>query len=155
MLTTSQVGSLVRVGLGEGLSANKMLTSLREAGSGIRRQSFLQLVGEVRAAGAAAGELAAAPLESQLEASRYVTWHGGATNTYLHRVSLFVRQDVEGNLEVVTKNFDILSSERLTPAEAVRQAVDIFNTNTGSENYSSEQLLGAELRGAYHQEGGG
>lgn len=152
-LTRSNLGSLVSRGLSEGLSANSMLATLKEAGGGIRRQSFLQLVGEVRAADASAGELALAPLDNVLAEENYAQWSGGATDTYLHRVSLFVRQEQEGSLEVMTKKFDIVSSERLSPAEAIRQAQDIFDTNTGTDNYPSEELLGAELRGAYHQLG--
>lgn len=153
LLTRSQLGSLVGVGLREGLSGNEMLRQLVGAGSGIRRQSFLQLVGEVRNAQASAAELALAPVETPLGAERYTDWQGGATDSYLHRVSLYVREQEEGGLSVITKNFDIISSTPLSPAEAVQRAQDIFNTNTGSDNYPDEELLGAELRGAYHQLG--
>lgn len=150
-LTRSQIGSLIRTGFESGASGASILRGLRDVGLGIREGSFYELAGEVRSAMAQAESMASIPLDQTLTPENYAVWHGGAADTYLHRVSLLIRESEEGVLSVIRKNFDVLSDTPLSQAEAVLRATELFEENTGSQNYPTQELLGAVMRGAYHQ----
>lgn len=154
-LTRSDLASLVSQGLRSGLSGNRMLSEAQSLGVGIRRADFLGLVGEVRSAIANESAIAALSMTEVADEALITRWTGGATDTYLHRVSMFVREGVPGDKSVVRHDFDILSDHVLTKAEAEQRAQDIFTNGQVDDNYADQELLGSELRNIYHQEGNG
>ena len=154
-LTRSDLASLVSQGLRSGLSGNRMLSEAQSLGVGIRRADFLGLVGEVRSAIANESAISALSMTAVAEEALVTQWTGGATNTYLHRVSMFVREGVPGDKSVVRHDFDILSDHILTKAEAQQRAEDIFINGQVDDKYPDQELLGSELRNIYHQQGNG
>ena len=149
----SMSASLIRQGLNEGLSGNAILSAMQEAGLGIRRQSFYQLLGEVRASSALADAWSGAPLD-QIPSDDLVTdWTGGRADSYLSRVYMYVRTNVGGVLSVERRGVSIVTNELITPGDALAAAQSLYEENSESENYANEQLLGAEFGGVYHQLG--
>ena len=147
------LASAVRQGLSEGVSATEMLNSIRAAGGSIRTQSFYQLVGEVRAASARAGEWATAPLDQIPGQDLVQDWTGGQADTYLNRVYMYVRTSVGGVLSVERRGVSILTRDAISPSDALAMAQQLYEENSDSENYANEQFLGAEFGGVYHQLG--
>jgi hypothetical protein len=154
-LTRSDLASVIKIGINQGLSGNTMLSTAQALGVGIRRVDFLQLVGEVRSSIAGETAIQALSLTQAADESMVTQWEGGATNTFLHRVTLYVREGPPGVKEVMTHNFDILSDRIMTAQEATSQAQDIFNEGLSTDNYSDQELLGSELRNIFHQTGAG
>lgn len=145
------LASLINQGLGEGMSANAMLRQARELGIGIQRQSFLRLVGEVRNA---------TSLETDWGTFRggvvpgedaFAEWTGGAPGTYLYRTTVFAREKTEAGYEIRQLNFDVLSNDIISPDEALRRAQQDFEGGTVLDQYSNQEYLGGEVRGAYRQ----
>lgn len=151
---TPLYASAIRAGLNEGMNGSEILSSLRDAGFGIRTQSFYQLLGEVRASTALAGDWSAAPLDQLPGEGLVQEWSGGATDTYLSRIYMYVRTNVGGQLSVERRGVSILTNELITPGDALSMAQELYEENSDSENYANEQLLGAEFGGVYHQTGG-
>jgi hypothetical protein len=148
----SMLAPLVRQGLSEGMSANAMLRELRAAGLGLRRQSFLQLVGEVKGSTERAGAWAGVDLTAMPGADMIQEWHGGQSETYLHRVYAYYRSREAGDLSVYRKGFSILSRSPMTPAQAIASAADLWGEGDTSGDYAQD-LLGFEFSGIYHQLG--
>jgi hypothetical protein len=150
-LGNNLLAPIVQQGINEGLSGNAMLSAIKGAGLGIRRSSFLDLVGGVRAAALAAPDVAAMSLDQLPTAEQIVNWRGGKAGTYLYRTNVFTRErDDLGNFHFEQKSWDIQSSSLLTPQEVNDQVTDQFNANT--DDYPAE-LLGVTLRGVYLQGG--
>jgi hypothetical protein len=135
------------------MSGNAMLSSAQEAGVGIRRADFLSLVGEVRAATANASAIQALAVDEVAQEAQVTQWEGGATNTYLHRITMYVREGEPSMQTVVQRNFDVLSDHILSAAEATESAESIFNGGKEDDNYADQELLGSELRNIFHQQG--
>lgn len=151
---TPLLASMVRQGLTEGLSGSAMLNAIRDAGVGIRTQSFYQLVGEVRASAARAEQWSGAALDRLPSSELVQEWTGGQSDTYLSRVYMYVRTRATGELAVERRGVSIVTNELITPGDALSMAQDLYAENADNENYSNEQLLGAEFGGVYHQLGG-
>ncbi len=147
------LASIVRQGLNDGLSGNEMLRQVQAAGLGIQRSSFLQLVGEVRSSASMAERWSTLPLDQVPGPEDIVDWAGGATDTYLHRVYMYVRTNEAGQLAVERRGVSLLTREPLSPADALAMAQDLYDENADNDNYSGDQLLGAEFGGIYHQLG--
>lgn len=130
-----------------------MLAAIRETGAAVRDSSFYQLVGEVRASRSLTEAWGTAPLD-QLPASNLIQdWHGGATDTFLNRVYMYVRTSEGGELAVERRGVSVLTHELITPADALAMAQDLYDENADNDNYANEQFLGAEFGGVYHQLG--
>lgn len=152
-LERGYLASLVTQGLTEGLSANAMLRDFQQAGIGIRRANFLQLVGEVRSAQAGRDVWSTLAGNSIPEAGAFSTWSGGSANTYLYRTTVYARSGIPGEKSVTSLNFDVLSSEPITPDEAVRRARNQFDSGSVTTYGSDQEYLGGEVRGGYFQTG--
>jgi hypothetical protein len=154
-LTRSDLASLVNEGIRNGLSGNAMQAMASEAGVGIRRSDFQQLVTEVRSSIANESAIQALGANEIADESLVTQWTGGATDTYLHRVTLYVREGPPGNKEIMLHNFDILNDHIMSGAEAVASAQELFVNGQADDNYADQELLGADMRNIYHQQGGG
>lgn len=130
-----------------------MLGAVRQAGVGVRTQSFYQLLGEVRASAARAEQWSGAALDQLPGRELIQDWTGGQTETYLNRVYMYVRTHVEGELAVERRGVSILTNELITPGDALSMAQDLYAEGAESDNYANETLLGAEFGGVYHQLG--
>ena len=140
-------------GLSEGLSGRAMLATIRQSGAAIRDSAFYQLVGEVRASQALTSAWGQAALD-QIPGSELIQeWHGGATDTYLNRVYMYVRTNVDGEQAIERRGVSVLTKELITPEDALSMAQDLYDENADNENYANEQFLGAEFGGVYHQVG--
>lgn len=149
----SLLASAVSAGLNEGMSGRAMLAALRESGTAIRDSSFYQLVGEVRSSQALTAAWSSAPLD-QIPGSELIQeWHGGATDTYLNRVYMYVRTNDGGEFSVERRGVSVLTKELITPEDALGMAQDLYEENAENDNYADEQFLGAEFGGVYHQVG--
>jgi hypothetical protein len=153
--TRSQLGSLVSQGLSEGLSGRTMLSVLQENGLGVRRGDFYDLLGEVRAAQSMGETWSSLPLDLVPDESVATVWTGGATNTYLYRVRMYIREGGSEGMGFYQGNFDVVTDELITPAEALERAADQFNSGVSSDNYPNQELWGQSLGGIYHQLGQG
>lgn len=149
----SLLAPLMRQGLQEGLSGQAMLGAIRQAGAGVRTQSFYQLLGEVRASAARAEQWSGAALDQLPTHDMVQQWTGGQTDTYLNRVYMYVRTHVEGELAVERRGVSILTNELITPGDALAMAQELYADNADSDNYANETVLGAEFGGVYHQLG--
>ena len=146
------MASLVRQGLTEGLSANAMLGAIKTAGLGIRRQSFLQLTGEVRASMAREDQWATMPYDQVPGPELMQEWTGGRAETYLYRLSKLVRRTVGGELTVERQGFNVLTRSPIAPNDAVAIALT-QHEETHPETTTVGELFGIELSGIYHQLG--
>lgn len=145
------LGSAISQGLNQGLGATEMLRAYRAAGGAIRTQSWYQLVGEVREATARAGDIGGLPLDQLPAEGSIVEWSGGRAGTYLYRMNVYVRENVEGvGLNVVQQMWDIQTSELLTPEQAIANITDQFGQ---TESQYATVMLGASVRGIYRQTG--
>lgn len=149
----SLLAPLIRQGLSEGMSATEMLGSIRDAGVGVRTQSFYQLAGEVRASAARADAWSGAALDQTPSSELIQEWTGGQADKYLSRVYMYVRTRASGDLAVERRGVSILTNELITPGDALAMAQDLYSENADSDNYANEELLGAEFGGVYHQLG--
>lgn len=143
----------ISAGLDEGLSGRAMLGAIRESGAAIRDSSFYQLVGEVRASRAMTEAWSQAALDQIPGSDLIQEWHGGATDTYLNRVYMYVRTNVDGEQAIERRGVSVLTKELITPEDALAMAQDLYDENADNENYANEQFLGAEFGGVYHQVG--
>src|SRR5579863_5054445 len=144
-LGANLLAPIVQQGLSEGLSANRMLSAIKSAGLGIRRGSFLDLVGGVREAMQAAPQVADMSLDQLPTSEQIVNWRGGKEGTYLYRTNVFTRErDPEGNFHFESKSWDLQTGSLLSPQEISDLVTDQFNQNT--DDYPSE-LLGVTMRG--------
>lgn len=80
-------------------------------------------------------------------------WHGGAVNTFLHRVYVYYRSNEFGIMAVARKGFSILSRTMITPAQALARAQDIWESGSEGGTDVGQTLLGMEFGGVYHQLG--
>jgi hypothetical protein len=145
----------ISAGLAEGLSGRAMLSAIRESGAAIRDSSFYELVGEVRASQARAEPWSHMPLDQLPTSDMVQDWSGGATNTYLNRVYMYVRTSDGGELAVERRGVSVLTKNLISPGDALSLAQDLYGQHADDDNYSNEQFLGAEFGGVYHQLGSG
>lgn len=142
--------TLVRTGLNEGMSGNAILQGMQSVGLGLRRQSFYQLVGEVRSSLGAGAWATGVDPNTIPTSENIVSWTGGTAGKYLTRVNVYVRERIgEGEYEVARRGLSFLSNEPISPAQAIQNAQDM---PTGMDNYPSRQTLGYEYNGTYLQE---
>jgi hypothetical protein len=149
----SLLGTAIRQGLSEGMSATSMLNAMRDAGVGLRTQSFYQLAGEVRASTARAEAWSGAALDRLPGSDLVQEWTGGQADTYLSRVYMYVRTHVDGELSVERRGVSVVTNQLITPGDALSMANDLYAENAENDNYANEQLLGSEFGGVYHQQG--
>jgi hypothetical protein len=149
----SQLGSLVSAGLDEGLSGNKILQGFADAGIGVRRSDGLSLISQVRGAMASTDAVQSLAMDQIPTSDSIAEWSGGRADSYLYRVRMYIREGGEGGLGFYQGNFDIVSDELITPAEAQQRARDIWESGEGQDLYAERQLWGTSLGGVYHQSG--
>jgi hypothetical protein len=145
------LGSVVRQGLSEGLSANTMLTGLQSQGIGIRRGNFLALVSDVRASNAAGLAAQGASLTSNIPLEAVGQVSTGRQGIYRSNVTMRFRGPaVSGERMVESTTFTVTHESLLRPVDIINAARDIWSVH--SDLYDS-QLLDSEYTGTIYNPG--
>lgn len=126
----------------EGLSGNQILQGLREAGLGLRTQTFYRWLGQAKQEvsaelGIVGLEAHQRPTASDISAWPTTTDRGG----YLHIVNYTVKNRITGFTE--TKTVSIASEGLLTRGEAEGAAEEVIRENEAE--YPEFQTLGWSL----------
>lgn len=125
----------------EGLSANKALQTFREAGLGMRRETFLNLYGEMRAAIGNRDLLASIDYGVIPDEARFTPWSAGTPGTYVYGVQLGIR-DV-GDVIPRTSYFWVDSDVRISPGDALDIAIGRANDLSGNtDTFGKVVVLG-------------
>lgn len=118
---------LILQGIAQGLSGAKILGELRNAGLGLRTQTFYRLVGQARTeVGARTGIAGLGPHQTP-DAASVPTWPSATKTGFAHIVSFASRDLVTG--AVKTTRVTIRSDTLLTRGEAEAAALDTFSSN--------------------------
>ena len=129
-------------GLDEGLSGRQILGGLREAGLGLRTQTFYRWLGQAKADLSAAPEIIALEPEQQAPLSAISAW---PTTTgregYLHVVEYTTKNRLTGFTE--SKTISIFNAELLSREEAEATAAEVIRENEAE--YPEYQTLGWSL----------
>lgn len=148
-------GVIISTAVGQGASANSILSALSANGLGIRREQGLQLVSaekQRQAAGQTASRLGLNTPSSQLlDTVPPENW----TGQYIHQVTATYRtRDEEGNYILHTRTLGLKSATALTPADAVAAAQQIMSSEVPAEeegNYPlPSDVLSMELSGVWY-----
>lgn len=134
--------------VGEGLSANKAYEAVRGTELGVRRQSFLQAYGEVRASVARAADVMGLPGGVPVPDEAVSEWQGAPADRYLYQVRVLVRDPQ--SLFVSSDPVSIVSRDVLTPDEVIGEAVDIWDAGAKAGSGPEGQgVLGGFLTGVF------
>jgi hypothetical protein len=131
------LGSAVRAAR-EGLSANRWLAALREAGTGIRRAVGLRLFGIAKGIASEAGEEPTRDLDRVPSLAEMRPSPTRATTGVLQTVRLVYRERVTGKL--IERYHSTFSATGVTRQEAIDAAIDAYAAH--SEEYQND-LVGA------------
>lgn len=110
----------------DGLSANAGLRMAKEAGIPVRRQSFLRMVGEVRAHYSQRVAELDRPLNARPRPTEVVQLPTKSATGYVHYVDVYVRDKDTGEYRV--REQAIHSDTLLSRDTAVQMAVDRYNS---------------------------
>lgn len=127
----------------ENVSANRWLTALREAGTGIRRAVGLRVFAEARRLAAEYGQEPTRDTGKVPAHEEMRQWPTNSAEGVLQTVRLFYREKVTGR--VIDRFYNVKSPQGLTRQAAVQQAIDANVAN--AERYQQE-LIGAFHTGA-------
>jgi hypothetical protein len=130
-------------GIQQGMSGNQILSALQESGLGIRRSTFYETLGEVRASIGRAGEIAALPITATPPDELFTTWRQAPEGMNVYQIDIHV---VDPAFGAVTMPYSVISGSPLTVEEAVSQALDVYNSN--AEKYG-QRILGGMLVGLH------
>lgn len=137
--------SLMIAGAARGMSGQAVLTELREAGLGVRRQQFYRLWGTARTIAAEAGLEPTRPLNETPDLGKIPPVATKGAEGYLQTVRLVYREAVTGNQRVVFHNSK--SDQPMTRQEAIDQAIAAYEGH--SEEYDTT-LIAAVHTSAIH-----
>lgn len=130
------VAGLIR----EGLSANKILSTLREAGAGMQRAAGLRLVGQVRDSLARSPEIQAMRGDQLPTGDQYGTWAMGRGGQYATNVAIYSID--RGSGVALTSFFTHVTNEPHTPEEAAQAGIDLY-TDAGADDRYGQRVVGA------------
>lgn len=151
------IAGIIKAAISAGLSANRGLVTLREAGLGIRRQTFLDLW---RATTQGLAQRAAiAGLDPSLPLPELVLsdWHAGQRGQWAYQVNVVVSNvfDPEGPLDV--RPFTMVTDRLARPETAIGEALDEYGAAvedaTEEDTGFGEQIEGAVIVGIYRMVG--
>ena len=124
--------------VGEGLSANAWLRSLREAGAGVRRDVGLRVYGQARQLAAEYRDEPTRPLDRAPTLEEARQWPTANSSGVLQTVRLFYREAVTGR--VVDRFYNVKTEAGVTRQEAINKAID---ANVGNATRYQQTLIGA------------
>lgn len=134
--------------VGQGLSANRAYAAVRGTELGIRRSSFLEAYGEVRAAVARTDLVAGLPGHVPVPDDAVSPWSGAPQDKLLYQVRVLVRDPQ--SLTISSDPVSIVSRDVLTPDEAIGAAVDIWDAGAQAGSPPGGQgILGGFLTAVF------
>lgn len=135
-------GNFALRAIGEGLSANKFVSALREAGMGMRRESALRLYGQAQRLISEYGQEITRPLDQVPGFDPKNQWPTREATGILQNVQLVYREAVTGRQ--VVRYFNVKTENGVTRAEAIARAVD---AHAGPAERYRQTLIGAFYTG--------
>lgn len=143
-LTPVDPAAFIVQGLEEGLSGNAILRGLQEAGAGMNRGTFFQMVGEIRGAIGAREELQGLDYGAIPEGSSYSTWRAGAGDQYATFVTSYVRP--VGSLDIEQRYYTHITNDPHSPQDAIDAAQDFLDRgNEQGSGPSADTTMGSVI----------
>ncbi len=144
-------GSMVAALQARGYSANRTLAALREAGHGVRRETFLRLWGEVAAGRANRADEASRPLNAVPTGNELRTLTTRQATGVMQMVEVYLRDRATGL--VTAKNFSVTSPRGVPRGDVVNAAIELYSQD---DSRYPTTLLAAVHVGSYRMvpEGG-
>lgn len=133
----------------QGISANEALRMAQEAGFGVRRETFLRLVGSIKAHYSMAQQEFDLPLNRRPIGPEITTLNGSAATGYIQYVSLFVRNKLTGMVEIVDRAMrtqELVSRQRAIDMITTREQANIAKAPAEGGDWGTLpdwQILGA------------
>lgn len=137
-------GSMLAAYAAEGRSANYTYRALREAGHGVRRQTFLRMWGEVTAGRASRGEEASRPLNAVPTGNELRTITTRQATGVMQMVEVFLKDRQTGL--VVSKNFSVTSPRGVPRGDVLGKAIELYSQD---DSRYPTTLLAAVHVGSY------
>lgn len=138
--------------LGQGMSATAGLNTYREAGAGMRTQTWYRLWGEVEAATMNRETVLGADLFNLPRDEQYTEWSAGTFPGYAANVSVQVRDQATD--DVFNIFYTHVSRYPFTPQEAIDAAMSTFGDEAGEEgSFPTDVLLGGVITGLFKMTG--
>jgi hypothetical protein len=134
------VGGAIRYGLQNGLSGQTILGGLQQAGLGVRRQTFYQLLRNERATIAAGLGAVDQRLTELPTATAIKEVSVGRPGTYVTNIRTTYRvASGQGDYHLEQKTISVTSRTAITPQQAMDVAADIWSEH--SANYPNQTIL--------------
>lgn len=134
------VGGAIRYGVQNGLSGQTILTGLQQAGLGVRRQTFYQLLRNERANIASGLGAVDQALTSLPEASSISQVAVGRAGTYVTNLRLTYRVgESGGDYHLESRTLSVTSRDVVTPQQAMDIAADIWAEHAA--NYPNQAIF--------------
>ena len=127
-----------------GMSANEGLQILKAQGMGVRRQDWLSLVREVKAAIAANALETMQPLDRAPFTSEWKVMTTATATGFMQYIDVWVKDRDTGEIRI--RPFSIRTDDLLTRADAVATAIDRMES---SMDFYGERILGAVYTSTY------
>lgn len=140
--------SFVARGLREGLSGEAIYRQIKGTELGVRRTTFLQVVGEVRAAFSNREHLMGVDPTLSPDPGWFTDWRAGTSGKFIYQVSIPIRQ--VGTDETIWRPYSATFDRMVTPSVAIDQAMDAYGD--AAADYG-EVLYGGVLTGLYRMVG--
>lgn len=124
----------------EGLSANEALRQAQEAGFGVRRETFLRLVGAVKAQYARQLQEFDLPLNRRPTGTEVTHLPGSASTGYIQYVSIFVRNKTTGAVDTIDRALRtqaLVSRQRAIDQLVSREQVNIATAPAGGGKWGT------------------
>lgn len=133
--------TLIRIGLGQGLSPTSILGTMRSNGLGMRTQNFYRLVDQLRDSGAETTALNLATGTSTIDPSLVNLLDGGTAGKYMVNVRrYYTSTDEDGDVENGFINIQVLQDE-LDIDDAIAHASQIV----AQSQYPGSPMSGTTL----------
>lgn len=129
-----------------GVNATNALEGFREAGGGMRRQSWFRLYGEVADSIARSPEAAALDPAAYPDAENYGEWAAGQGGQYATQVNIMIRDRASG--VVGSAPYTHITDDPHTPDEAIAAGVDLYSNDDAAQRYD-QQILGGVVTGIW------
>lgn len=132
-----------------GISANEALRMAQAAGFGIRRETFLKLVGEIKTSYARSQQEFDLPLNRRPVGPEITTLTGSSAGGYIQYVSLFVRNKLTGLVDTVDRSLrtqSLMSRQRAIDLITTREELNIAKAPAEGGDWGTLpdwQILGA------------
>lgn len=130
----------LEAGVAEGLSANKILTTLQEAGFGINRNVGLKLISNIVKNQESASYVSNAPLTDLLDINQIGIANSVGNGKFAYTIKAFGRDVTTGRF--TNRYVTVASEEPISPQQAIDLASGYF---TGQNKYADFSFQSAQV----------